>query len=78
MSEVTDKIKTFIKDCLAEYPVDADRIKVDISVHWGTVDVSLSKFGHPLFYSKEAKLAEIKGRSDIKAIALEVYETEAV
>lgn len=37
MTEIGDKVRTFIADCIAEYPAEADRIKVDISVRWGDV-----------------------------------------
>lgn len=74
MNEIRDKIRTFIEDCLSEYPGEADWIKVEISTRWGTVGVSLSQFGNPLYFSKEVKLAEIKERPDLKAIALEVYK----
>lgn len=74
MNEIRDKIRTFIEDCLSEYPGEADRIEVTISTRWGDVGVSLSQFGNPLYFSKEVKLAEIKERPDLKAIALEVYK----
>ena len=65
MNEIRDKIRTFIEDCLSEYPGEADWIKVEISTRWGTVGVSLSQFGNPLYFSKEVKLAEIKERPDL-------------
>lgn len=68
MDEIREKIRTFIEDCLSEYPSEADWIKVEISARWGTVGVSLSQFGNPLYFSKEVKLAEIKERPDLKAI----------
>lgn len=74
MNEIREKIRTFVENCLSEYPGEADWIKVEISARWGTVGVSLSQFGNPLYFSKEVKLAEIKERPDLKAIALEVYK----
>lgn len=74
MTDIGDKVRTFIADCIDEYPAEADRIKVDISVRWGTCEVSLSNAKSPLYYSKEIKLAEIRERPDIKAVALEVYK----
>lgn len=74
MTEIGDKVRTFIADCIDEYPAEPDRIDVNISVRWGTCRVSLSNAKSPIYYSKEIKLAEIKERPDIKAVALEVYE----
>lgn len=74
MNEIRDKIRMFIEDCLSEYPGEADRIEVTISARWGKVSVSLSQTESPLYFSKEVKLAEIKERPDLKAIALEVYK----
>lgn len=53
MTEVGNKVRTFIADCIDEYPVEADRIDVSISVRWGTCEVSLSNFQSPLYYSKK-------------------------
>lgn len=35
MDEIREKIRTFIEDCLSEYPSEADWIKVEISARWG-------------------------------------------
>ena len=74
MTKTGGKVRTFIADCIDEYPAEVDRIKVDISVRWGTFEVSLSNVKSPLYYSKKIKLAEIKERPDIKAVAMEVYK----
>ena len=73
MSEIADKIRTFVEDCIAEYPEEADRIEVSISSRWGKCRVYLSKVDSPFFYSREIKLEEIKARPNVKAIASEVY-----
>lgn len=49
MTEIGNKVRTFIADCIDEYPVEADRIDVSISVRWGTCEVSLSNFQSPLY-----------------------------
>lgn len=74
MTDIGNKVRTFIADCIAEYPAEADRIEVEISTKWGKCRVSLSNAKSPIYYSKEIKLAEIKERPDIKAVALEVYK----
>lgn len=37
MTDIGDKVRTFIADCIAEYPAEADRIEVEISAKWGEV-----------------------------------------
>lgn len=74
MTDIGNKVRTFIADCIDEYPAEPDRIDVSISVRWGTCEVSLSNFQSPLYYSKKIKLAEIRERPDIKTVALEVYK----
>lgn len=68
-----DKIKSFISECIKEYPVEPDRIEVSISKRTGRVNVSLSCGDSPLYYMKEERLEAIKEREDFKVLALEVY-----
>lgn len=53
MTDIGNKVRTFIADCIDEYPAEPDRIDVSISVRWGTCEVSLSNFQSPLYYSKK-------------------------
>lgn len=68
-----DKIKSFISDCIKEYPVDPDRIEVSISKRTRRVSVHLSCSNSPLFYIKEENLEAIEASEDFKLLALGVY-----
>lgn len=35
MTDIGNKVRTFIADCIDEYPAEPDRIDVSISVRWG-------------------------------------------
>ena len=73
MNEIGSKVKSFVNECLSEYPEEPTSIEVRICKYSKRVTVSLSKIGSPLFYNKEKRLDEISSNKSLREITQEVY-----
>lgn len=73
MNEIGSKVKSFVNECLSEYPEEPTSIEVRISIYSKKVTVSLSNIASPLFYNKEKSLDEISSNKSLREITQEVY-----